>query len=91
MVRSIFGTLILRYNDLRMITWIYTHNLGVVLGPYAQHCPCESLVQKWGPKPNPKLKEIELSVLQHWIRLEKTSHLKKESRNRMKNDQVMPI
>ena len=28
-----------------------TNNLRVVLSPYVQHCPCEALEQKWGPKP----------------------------------------
>ena len=49
MAGNIFGTSILKY-ALGLMAWIHTYNLGVVLGPYAQHCPCEALVQKWGPK-----------------------------------------
>ena len=40
---------ILKYELSRMAR-TSTNNLGVVLNPWVQNCPCEALEQKWGLK-----------------------------------------
>ena len=52
--------IILRY-ELAMMARTCTKNFRAVLSPYVQHCQCEALEQKLGPKSKILSKEIELS------------------------------
>ena len=47
--------------ELAMIARTCTNNLRVVLIPYVQHCPCEAMEQKCGPKTKISNNEIDLS------------------------------
>ena len=50
----------MRY-ELAMMARTCTKNFRAVLSPYVQHCQCEALEQKLGPKSKILSKEIELS------------------------------
>ena len=54
--------------------------LRVVLGPYVQHCPCESFEQKLGQKPKSELQKIEPSYCHHSICPQKRAFKKRTSK-----------
>ena len=71
---KILENLILRY-ELNGKVRTRPKIVSVALGPCAQFCPGEASEQKWGQKPKSTLKEIELLICHHSIRLKKTNNL----------------
>ena len=91
MVGNIFGTSILRYAS-GVMALIHTYNLVVVLGPYAQHCPCEALLQIWCPKTKSKTKGDTAYLFPPFASSRKKQVIKKrESKSDEKSSQVMAI